>query len=237
MRQAITIVFVCLAVVAFSQQTKTDTTTAAKPDSLKNKYLPTGIRFGVDLIAILKSNIQKDFNGWEANADVDFYRYYLAVDYGKWGRNYTTPTEIYSNNGNYWRAGVDVNFLLKDVERNMFFLGARYGRSNFSEQLAITNQDKVWGSLSKVYTNQNVTSHWLELTTGLRVKIWKMIWMGYTGRLKFGLANKGDTAMIPHDVPGYGRTDKTMTWGFNYQIFIRLPFRPMPPLPLDKKAK
>jgi len=62
-----------------------------------------------------------------------------------------------------------------------------------------------------------------------------MIWMGYTARFKFGLKNKGNGEMLPHDVPGYGRTDKDAYWGFNYQIFFRIPFRKMPPLPPYKK--
>jgi hypothetical protein len=53
--------------------------------------------------------------------------------------------------------------------------------------------------------------------------MWKMIWMGYTARFKFGLKTNETGPMLPHDVPGYGRTDKESTWGFNYQIFVRLP--------------
>ena len=73
--------------------------------------------------------------------------------------------------------------------------------------------------------NSDVNGRWYELTGGIRVKIWKMIWMGYTGRFKFGLKTNESGAMLPSDVPGYGRTDKDNTWGFNYQIFFRIPVR------------
>jgi hypothetical protein len=209
----------------------------APTDSVRNRFLPTGIRIGTDIIALVKTNVQDDFNGWEVNADVDFSRYYLAVDYGRWARNYPGDLIDYSNVGNYWRAGVDVNFLTKDVERNMFFIGARYGRSNFTEDLAIITTDPVWGDLSQTYQNKDISARWLELTTGVRVKIWQSLWMGYTARFKFGMKANGAEVMLPHDVPGYGRTDRQTTWGFNYQIFMRIPFRKTPPLPPAKKKK
>ena len=51
-------------------------------------YIPTGIRVGTDLISIFKTQFQSDFSGWEVNADVDFYRFYLAADYGSWSRTF-----------------------------------------------------------------------------------------------------------------------------------------------------
>jgi hypothetical protein len=140
----------------------------------------------------------------------------------------------YSNTGNYWRVGADVNFLKKDPDRNMFFLGLRYARSNFSDYMLVKSYDPIWGSLTQPVSNQNVPASWVEVTTGLRVKIWRIFWLGYTARLKFGL-NVADTpVMKPSDVPGYGRADKDSYWGFNYQLFIRIPTRKMPPLPTVK---
>jgi hypothetical protein len=194
-------------------------------DTVKNRFVPTGIRIGTDAIALVKSNIQDNFKGWEVNAEVDFNRYYLNVEYGSWGRNFLTDSATYQNDGRYWRVGVDVNFLLKDPDRNMFFIGLRYGRSNFSEQMTVISDDDIWGANADSYNNSAVTAQWKELTSGIRVKIYKFIWMGYTARFKFGLNSEGQNEMLSHDVPGYGRTDKETTWGFNYQIFVRIPFR------------
>ncbi|WP_133259530.1 DUF6048 family protein [Pseudochryseolinea flava] len=210
--------------VGVSAQTKTDTTeTKKKPTS----FVPTGVRVGTDLIAIGMTRYVDSYKGWEVNADVDFSRYYLAVDVGSWSRDYDNGAEIYSNNGNYFRIGGDVNFLLKDPDRNMFFLGLRYGRSKFSESLQVNKIDSMWNNnpVNERYSNSNSNGSWFELTTGIRVKIWKVIWMGYTARLKFGLTTNEDGNLIPHDIPGYGRTDKNVAWGFNYQIFVRIPVR------------
>jgi hypothetical protein len=213
---------------SFAQAQRLKDTIQLALDTIKQyRYVPTGVRIGTDVISLIKTQTQKDFSGWEANADVDFYRYYLAIDYGRWARNFSDDsTSTYSNKGTYWRVGADVNFLLKDPDRNMFFLGLRYGHSSFSEKLALVTEDPLWGGPFILnFENNNMKAHWLELTTGLKVKMWKMIWMGYTARFKFGLSTDKNREMLPHDVPGYGRTDKETAWGFNYQIFVRIPFR------------
>jgi len=202
---------------------------------IKPSYIPTGVRLGTDLISLVRTPLDDSFNGWEFNADVDFYRYYLTVDYGHWERNWISESQAaYSNSGNYWRIGADVNFLKKDPDRNMFFLGLRYARSKFTDQMVVTSTDPVFGSETEFVTNQNVPAGWVEITTGLRVKIWRYFWLGYTARLKFGLSVGDTPEMMPSDVPGYGRADKDSYWGFNYQLFFRIPTRKTPPLPTVK---
>jgi hypothetical protein len=205
---------------------------SVKTDSVRNKYVPTNIRIGTDLIALIRSNMKDDFKGWEVNADLDFYRYHLAVDYGSWGRTYRSDSADYDNDGRYFRIGADANFLLKDPDRNIFFIGLRYGRASFNETMTVKNDDPVWGPLEQTYTNGSVTSRWFELASGIKVKIYKFIWLGYTARFKFLLKNNGESEMLVHDVPGYGRTNKETTWGFNYQVFVTLPLRKQPKGPL-----
>lgn len=198
---------------------------AQKSDTLvKKDFRPTGIRIGTDLLSLIRNPIDDSFNGSEFSADVDFYRYYLVAEVGQWKRNFSTPDETYVNDGSYWRVGVDVNFLKKDEQKNMFFLGVRYASGIFNEQLDISLGD-TWNSGSTSYSNTNTRATWAEATGGLRVKMWKYFWMGYTARYKFALNTKEQTNLVPHDVPGYGKTNKSSTWGFNYQLFFRIPFK------------
>jgi hypothetical protein len=203
-----------------------DTATPAK-DTVKVKkdprrFIPTGVRVGTDALSIARNFYDNSFSGWEVDADVDFDRYYLALEYGTWSRNFNGSGNVYDNDGNYFRAGIDVNFLTKDPEKNMFFFGMRYGRATFSEHLDVDIDDPDFGKFTENYHNTNLHGHWYELTTGLRVKMIGSFWMGYTARFKFGLkTNEG--GMIPSDVPGFGRTDKPSTWGFNYVLLFRIP--------------
>lgn len=213
-------------------QTKEDSIVSA--DTIRNRFVPTGIRVGTDVISLVKSRFQDDFNGWEVQGDVDFSRYYFVLELGHGGRNFSAPTATYANSGNYWRTGVDVNFLTNDVDRNMFFLGARYGKSVFGETMSISRDHPVWGSLSETFHHSGISASWIELTTGLKVKIWQIFWLGCTARLKFGLSTDNSAEMLVSDVPGFGRTNKETTWGFNYYLLVRLPIRKAP-VPVTKK--
>jgi len=211
------LIFSLLPVLTFAQAK--DSTIKVKKD-----FLPTGVRFGTDVISLIRTETDETFSGYEVNADVDFYRYFVTVDAGRWERNFSSDADKYQNSGKYMRVGIDVNFLKKDPEKNMFFFGARYGWCTYSENLTVLN-DPVWGAVGKTYTNSDLKAGWGEITTGLRVKMWKYFWMGYTARYKFGL-NESDSGEFPsHDVPGYGKTTNQSTWGFNYQILFRIPIR------------
>jgi hypothetical protein len=208
-----TINLLAIVVQGFGQ---TDTT---------RSFLPTGVRVGADVISLIRSQTGGSFTGYEFNGDVDFNNYYLTVDVGRWERNFEPEGGLYTNSGNYWRVGVDYNFLKNDPDRNMFFFGVRYARGTFSENFSYTFEDPLWGTDNRTLANTDVKARWLELTTGLRVKIWKMIWMGYTARYKFGLSTQGEGLLVPHDVPGYGDASKESYWGFNYVVLVKIPFK------------
>lgn len=191
----------------------------------KLRFVPTAIRIGTDAIPPIRTLTDGAFSGYEFNVDIDFYRYYLAIEAGRWGRDFQTDMEEYTNHGNYFRIGVDVNFLKKDPEKNVFFIGARYGHGKFSENLTITSVDDVWGSSTDSYVNTDVKANWAELTTGLKVRMFGIFWMGYTARYKFLLGTNEARGFIPHDVPGYGKTYNESTWGFNYYIMFKIPVR------------
>jgi hypothetical protein len=195
-------------------------------DSSRLKFLPTGIRIGTDLLAIGKSAYTNYFKGWEINVDADIYRrYYLTVDYGSWTTNYALDNGVYSSDGRYFRVGVDVNFLLKDTDRNMFFLGLRRAHTNYTDYSDYSYNDPAFGSIDVHASNANPSANWNEFTTGLRVKVWKYIWLGTTARLKFAYSGNGQVNLVSYDVPGYGKTIKNNWWGINYQLFIRIPVR------------
>jgi hypothetical protein len=212
-----------------------------KPDSLKVKFYPRSIRFGTDILAIIKTYTVKSFSGWnsgwELNADIDCGRIYLAADVGNWGKSDSLNTReltssgvtgqrnsgVYENQGSYWRVGADINLLTKDPDKNMFFFGLRYAQSTYHESATITIANPFFGAMQQNVRNDHATAVWGEAVLGLKVKIWKNFWMGYTGRMKFLPTVKGDTEFKTYDIPGYGLYDKSIYWGFNYQVFFNIP--------------
>ncbi len=194
-------------------------------DSAKGKFFPGGVSVGVDAISLIRSRTSDKFSGWEVNADVDFHRYHVVADFGTWATNYELKNGYYQSDGNYFRVGVDVNFLLKDPDSNMLFLGFRHGRSSFTDNVNYSFLDAQLDPVNLEAGNSGISANWMEGTAGLRVKVWKFIWMGYTGRMKFRLRVKGEGPLKAYDVPGYGLTYKTTWWGFNYQVFVKIPLK------------
>lgn len=233
MRSICGFIFSVLSVIAFTckaqdqSQPASDTTQPRpKPPREPKDFRPTGIRLGTDLISLIKTNTQKNFSGWELNGDVDFANYFAVLDIGSWSRDFVMPNGEYQNSGTYFRIGADVNFLRKDPDHNMFFLGVRYGFSSFHESLTYHETLPLYGYVPHTVSNPSVTGNWAELTTGLRVKVWKQFWVGYTARMKFAATTKGQTPdMSPYDMPGYGPVQQAPWWGFNYQVFWRFPIR------------
>jgi hypothetical protein len=234
-RQYFSLLLIFMTTASLAQHVVAD---SAANDSLPRiSWKPAGVRFGTDIISIIKDRRQENFSGWEMNGDVELHRYLLAAEYGKWGRDFLDDTSAYNNSGTYWRAGVDVNFLTRDPDRNVFFIGMRYARSKYSESMSLIAEDSVWGVVNKTYENTDETARWFELTTGLKVKVWKIFWLGYTARLKFGLKKNEDREMLSHDIPGYGTVDKDTYWGFNYYLMVRVPLRPDAPIIRSAKKK
>ncbi|GHM99244.1 hypothetical protein WSM22_07340 [Cytophagales bacterium WSM2-2] len=199
-----------------------------KPPKPKKDFRPSGIRIGTDLIDLGKTVGGKTFKGWEINSDVDFANYYITADIGNWAKDLTLSNGFYSNGGNYFRFGVDINLLNKDPDRNMFFFGFRYGQSQFHESMNyVVTPARIFATPSIYQTdNTSVNGSWVEITSGLRVKVWKGLWTGYTARLKFApKVNATGQSMAPYDMPGYGIVSNAPWWGFNYQVFWRFGWR------------
>jgi Domain of unknown function (DUF6048) len=191
-------------------------------DTVKNKYLPTGLRVGMDVITLIRSR-DHSFKGWEINFDTDLSRYYFTVDYGYWATDQLLGNGNYQNAGTYLRIGTDINFLLKDPDKNMFFFGFRYGLSSFHESVQYQNPIYYSGfkAIDADESNGSVSGRWLEITSGLRVKIVSGFWMGYTARLKFAPSVSGQGKLSPYDMPGYGLVAEAPYWGFNYDLYWR----------------
>lgn len=197
------------------------------PDTARS-YVPTGFRIGTDLITFGKSFTNNHYKGWELNFDTDFWKYNFAVDYGFSARQILLPTSKgaeYSNTGHYVRVGIDVNFLLRDPDRNRLFVGIRYARGLFGEGLVFTDSVKNYGPVPYTPQNDRLQARWMELVTGISLKVWKGLWMGYTGRLKFSAKVSGDNPITTYEIPGYGLKSPSFYWGFNYQIFWRFSWK------------
>lgn len=208
---------------------KTDTTKIAP-----SKFKPTGLRVGIDLVSFgqgvqtngIRAFTQGEVRQWKFSADIDIYRYFLNLEYGRFDRFWFNQTSNYYNEGSFIKIGSDVNFLHKDPKKNALFIGLRYARSKYSDYIVYDYTNVFYGDNTKTVSNNELKSNWLELTTGLKVRLTKYIWSGYTARFKFSVNNNyANNPLAPFWIPGYGAASRESSWGLEYWLIFRVPFK------------
>jgi hypothetical protein len=241
-RFLISILFVQASLISFGQQTESQPDSAAitKPalkDSIQkapSKFKPTGLRVGLDLVSFgqgvqkngIRAFTQGDVRQWKFSADIDIYRYFLNFEYGKFERYWIAPASDYYNEGSFIKVGPDINFFHKDPKQNALFIGLRYARSKYQDYIIYDYQNQVYGDNTKRVSNGELKSNWFEITTGLKVRLTRYVWSGYTARFKFRVNdNYENNALAPHWIPGYGAATRESAWGLEYWLIFRVPFK------------
>lgn len=216
---------------------ETVTTEVAEKDAkpkVERDFKPSAVNVGMEGIGLGRTGISSGFTQLEAQADIDFDRYFLVVDLGHERNSIANDAFNYSNNGNYLRIGVQVNMMPYNPNRNFFFFGFRYAKSNFSDQIHYSKAFEKWGQKDISLANNGVSARWYEMTMGLKVKVLERLYFGYTLRYKIGKKMSGFDELMPRNIPGFGRASKSSNAGFNYYFLYHIPFRDKP---VPKKPK
>jgi hypothetical protein len=196
---------------------------------------PSAVRAGFDVSRLGISLVDPNRTQYEFTADIDIYKYFLTFDYGHWKTD--SLDGIYNMDGNYLRAGIDYNFLYSDPDNHVIFFGLRYCRSNFNEEFNFPINDPYYGSHVAHRVETGNSANWMEVNAGIKVHVWKELYMGWTGRLKFGLKLHSPGDFESYEIPGYGTTTKNSNWGLNYILYYRIPFRNKPAIPQKQPKK
>ncbi len=163
----------------------------------------------------------------QANIQVNWKNKYFPVfQIGFATANKTTHNAGFKGNGFFTKMGVDFNLLkskLKNKRLNNYALGGvMIGYSRF--QYSLENQtikDEYWGGSETVVANGIFDNKfWVELNAGLRVPIYKNIYMGWSVQRKFLITRDKEGEISSWYIPGFGKNN-TSNWGFNYIIGYR----------------
>ncbi len=196
-------------------------------------FVPTGIRIGTDLSLLGISAFSSNRSGYEISGDIDFGKYFFVWDIGHENRDRITPLFNYNSEGDYIRVGLDVNLLNphKNQNNNVMFFGIRIAKAFYDDRVAFSIIDNNYGVISQFRRNFGLVANWIEFTSGIKVRMWKNLYLGYTGRLKFSKDLKGDESIRSFDIPGYGKSGESSLFGINYYItyLINWKEKPLPP--------
>jgi len=194
------------------------------------RYAPTAVKIGGDPGTLGYMIFSKKRGFFEAEADIDIDRFFIVANYGLSSFDLEEDTYTYENNGSYLRLGADVNLMYKDQHLNIAFFGLRYASSSFNDKLdydtkAIIQSEIGWPSTRESVSNAKVKANWFEMVSGLKVRVVKQLYMGFTVRFKFMKKLNGIEELRPYYIPGFGKNINKSAFGFNYYISYRLPFR------------
>lgn len=197
----------------------------AQNDTVRIEF--RSIRLGIDGFGLIRSAVTPGLSTIEFNGELDMTKYILAVDLGRFSQEIDSlPRYNYDITGNYFRIGLDANFIPKDRDGSVIAFGFRYGRAGFDDRIDYDYSDPDLGTFSGMTAfNNDASASWLEAHVGMKARVYKGIWLGYRASYKFGL-NIKSSEFEPFLIPGYGpgetNTDSNTTWGFNYYILIGL---------------
>lgn len=192
----------------------------AQKDSTFKKF--TYARIGIDVSKIVSSALQKQYSAYELQVDINYTPSVFLVSEFGYGNSIVDNEYLkYSSKNTFLRLGLDKTFFGKEFpgDYDNAFVGLRYGLSSITRSdAAYFVSDPIWGNTNGTIPNANFFVHWIELTGGFRMELFKNVFVGWNLRGKTFINPKKFELLPPSYVAGYGRGDKNTAFGFNFYI-------------------
>lgn len=124
------------------------------------------------------------------------------------------PEEHFKNaeyrvEGFYGRAGLSYHYPF-DPNTN-FFLGAKYGMSNYQDEATYTIESSLWTPYEDSFERTGLSGQWVEFIAGSESRFKGNFFFGFIFRFRALISHDNFTPLEVFSVPGYGRTmDKTI---------------------------
>jgi hypothetical protein len=187
-----------------------------------------GISVGADLSRFVVPFIDSTRYCWEFSGDYEIIKdLFLVAEIGSETSNIKTGSYDYFSAGGYTRLGVDYNYMkhIAADSKDKMFVGLRYGFTTFyHEANNIWIKDAVWGNYSGGSIPANwLAANWLEVTTGMRARLFNNFYLGWSARLRIKAGVTADATLYPYSIPGYGKPWNNTWIGFNYSLYYKIP--------------
>ena len=190
----------------------------------RRSFSPYELKIGVNAIRSGRSLIRSDFfMTHEFQGTLSMYKTILVFDFGV-EENRRGDTYSYTNKGSYFRIGADWNFVKNHQTGNVLSLGLRYAESRFDDDITYTT-NQGFGEQNYSFLNSGLLAKWAELTVNLRGQVVSNLYMGFTMRWQFSRKINRETILKSFDIPGFGKTKRQNSTGFDYYIAWRIPLK------------
>lgn len=187
------------------------------------------VRFGVDLSRFALPFVGEiGSNGFEASVDAEVkYRYFPTIEAGFQSINHEVADLHYYMKGEYARIGFDYNIVKYKhrLDRNLFYIGARLGYSNFNHEAPLIIISSKWGEINTLMPKTDLNALWFEGLIGLKGELASNLYMSITVRLKSMISHTNYGNYKPYIVPGFGKGYNWLNTGINYSIYYAIPIK------------
>lgn len=197
---------------------------ALQKDTVKVRFF-NGIRLDVDLVPLASSFLSThETYSYEVALQSDLkHKYFPVVEIGYGGADKISSTNIgYKTDAVFGRVGLDFNIMKekKSVKptNNLFLAGIRVGFSSFKYNITdVSIVNDYWGENQTLnYENIPATRVWIEFVAGMRVEIFKNVFLGWTVKNKSTSSEDVAGKFKPWYIPGFGLNTGNANWEVNY---------------------
>ncbi len=202
-----------------------------REDSIKRAYKRypkiTDMTVGFNFMDLVLAAAGQDYMNVDASFTLNMWnRLQPVAEVGVGWANATPDGLNYTYKGKFApfaRIGVNYNLTFKSSPDYQGLLGVRLGGSVFKWDVTdIQHTNTYWGeSATTEILNQTGRALWLEVTAGIKVKIWRQLSLGWVVRYHNILKENSNPQGEPWFIPGYGTRSSKFGLGFN--IYYTLP--------------
>lgn len=203
--------------------TELDTVTSVKSGPTYPLY--NGVSVGVNIFDPIMMIAGQRRLSIDLHADVSLFNWFFPVIEAGIGYADANPDDgrchIKQKPTFYGKVGFNYNFIYKSNPDYQVFLGFRAGFSDFTFSVTDIQAGSSYYDIAKGEDLNGIhASCWYgQLVAGIKVKIYKMFSMGWTGRYGFRFKTSTSREVVdPWFIPGYGSGPLTATYSLIFTI-------------------
>ena len=203
----------------------------------KREKKPYTIRFGMDLSKPFMAQLNKDYFGLELVGDIRlFSEFYGAIELGNERKTLQSERINFKTSGTYLKLGFDYN-MYKNWKgmNNAIYLGLRIGNSFHKQKVNEYEPYQInhyWATEiikngAEIREQESLSARWVEVVTGIKVKMINNIYMGFSLRLNRLMSDTRPENFDNLYIPGFNKKTDENIWGagFNYTLTYAIPVR------------
>jgi len=193
-----------------------------------------GLRLGTDIYKLTRNIYDKDYKGFEFNADFRVTKkIYAAAELGFENKRTLDDRLDYNTQGTFVKVGANYNFYENWLDMdNQIFIGGRYAFGLFEQQL---NAFRVYqinppaGENPFInpidFKSEALTAHWFEIVLGFQAELLPNIYGSLQARLNYMFTQDRPDNFDNLYINGFGRVYEGSSFGasFNYSLSYFLP--------------